>query len=69
MDRKLFVFIVLATIITTLVWIGGEVLIIWVLKLGGKASVIWSITAVVGLIVLNVWRSFKSYNDKNNRNW
>ncbi len=69
MDRKLFVFIVLATIITTLVWIGGEVLIIWVLKLGGRASVIWSIIAVVGLISLNVWRSLRSDNNKNNRNW
>ena len=69
MDRKLFVFIVLATIITTLVWIGGEVLIIWVLKLGGRASVIWSIIAVVGLISLNVWRSLRRDNNKNNRNW
>ena len=69
MDRKLFVFIVLATIITVLIWIGGEVLIIWVLKLGGKASVVWSIIAVVGLISLNIWRSVRKDNDHNKRNW
>ena len=69
MDRKLFVFIVLATIITVLIWIGGEVLIIWVLKLGGKASVVWSIVAVVGLISLNIWRSVRKDNDHNKRNW
>ena len=69
MDRKLFVFIVLATIITVLIWIGGEVLIIWVLKLGGKASVVWSIIAVVGLISFNIWRSVRKDNDHNKRNW
>ena len=69
MDRKLFVFIVLATIITVLIWIGGEVLIIWVLKLGGKASVVWSIIAMVGLISLNIWRSVRKDNDHNKRNW
>lgn len=69
MNSKLLKFIVLMTIIAVLIWIAGEVVIIAVLKLGGMASIIWSIAAFVGTIVVSVWKSLKMENNKNDRDW
>lgn len=69
MNSKLLKFIVLMTIIAVLVWIAGEVVIIAVLKLGGVASIIWSIAALAGTLAISVWKSFKMENNKNDRNW
>ena len=71
MDRKLFVFIVIATLLAALIWIAGEAAIIMVLKMGKVASIVWSIIVVAGLITINVLRSLRDDNsrDRNNRNW
>ncbi len=58
MSKKHVVFIVLLTVAAMLVWILGEILIIAVLKLGGKASIIWSIIMILVIIAISMWRCF-----------
>ena len=53
MSKKHVVFIVLLTVAAMLVWILGEILIIAVLKLGGKASIIWSIIMILVIIAIS----------------
>ena len=68
MSKKHVVFIVLLTVAAMLVWILGEILIIAVLKLGGKASIIWIIMILV-IIAISMWRCFKDESGKNSRKW
>ena len=65
MSKKHVVFIVLLTVAAMLVWILGEILIIAVLKLGGKASIIWSIIMILVIIAISMWRCFKDESGKN----
>lgn len=69
MNPKLLKYIILMTLIAVFIWIVGEVLIVAVMKLGGTASIIWSIVMLAATIVLSLYKSFKSENDKNDRNW
>ncbi len=69
MNPKLLKFIVLMTIIAVLIWILGEVVIIAFMKLGGVASIVWSVAMLVGILTLSVWKSLKSESDKDDRNW
>lgn len=69
MDPKLFKFVVLMTFISVLVWIGGEVLIVAVMKLGTLPSVIWSVFMFGSLITVNIARALKNDDDENKRNW
>ena len=69
MNSKLLKYIILMTIIVVFVWIAGEVLIVAVMKLSGTASIVWSVVMLVVAIGLSVYKSFKSDNDKNDRNW
>ena len=69
MNPKLLKFIILLDIISVLIWIAGEVLIVAVMKLGGTASIVWSIIMLGALISVSMWKSFKSDDDKNSRNW
>ncbi|MGN0614298.1 MAG: hypothetical protein ACI4JB_10430 [Porcipelethomonas sp.] len=69
MNPKLLKFIVLMTIVSVLVWIAGEVVIVAVMKLGGAASIVWSIVMLAVIIALSMWKSFKSDDDSDKRNW
>ena len=69
MSKKHVVFIVLLTVAAMLVWILGEILIIAVLKLGGKASIIWSIIMILVIIAISMLRCFKDESGKNSRKW
>ena len=69
MSKKHVVFIVLLTVAAMLVWILGEILIIAVLKLGGKASIIWSIIMILVIIAISMWRCFEDESGKNSRKW
>lgn len=69
MSKKHVVFIVLLTVASMLVWILGEILIIAVLKLRGKASIIWSIIMILVIIAISMWRCFKDESGKNSRKW
>lgn len=69
MNSKLLKFIVLMTIIAVLIWIAGEVVIVAYLKLGGVASIIWSVLMLVVTLAISVWKSFKMENNKNDRDW
>ncbi|MBQ3566675.1 MAG: hypothetical protein IJA12_05795 [Oscillospiraceae bacterium] len=69
MNPKLLKYIIIMTVIVVLVWIAGEVLIVAVMKLSGVASIIWSVAMLIAAIVLSLYKSFKSENDKNDRNW
>ena len=69
MSKKHVVFIVLLTVAAMLVWILGEILIIAVLKLGGKASIVWSVIMIAVIIVISMWRCFKDESGKNSRKW
>ena len=69
MDPKLYKFVVLMTVISVLVWIGGEVLIVAVMKLGTLPSVIWSVFMFGSLITVNIARALKNDDDENKRNW
>lgn len=69
MNSRLLKFIIIMTIIAVLIWIAGEVVIVAVLKLGGVASLIWSVVMLAGTLALSVWKSFKMENNKNDRNW
>ncbi len=69
MNPKLLKYIILMTIIVVLIWIVGEVLIVAVMKLSGIASIVWSIAMLIAAISLSLYKSFKSENDKNDRNW
>ena len=69
MDPKLYKFVVLMTFISVLVWIGGEVLIVAVMKLGTLPSVIWSVFMFGSLITVNIARALKNDDDENKRNW
>ena len=69
MNSRLLKFIIIMTIIAVLIWIAGEVVIVAVLKLGGVASLIWSVVMLSGTLALSVWKSFKIENNKNDRNW
>lgn len=69
MNSKLLKYIIFMTIIVVFVWIAGEVLIVAVMKLSGTASIVWSIAMLIVAIALSVYKSFKSENDKNDRNW
>ncbi len=69
MSKKHVVFIVLLTVAAMLVWILGEILIIAVLKLGGKASIIWSIIMILVIIAISMWRCFTDESGKNSRKW
>lgn len=69
MNSKLLKFIVIMTIIAVLIWIAGEIVIVAFLKLGGVASIIWSVLMLVGTLVLSIWKSFKMENNKNDRDW
>ena len=69
MNSKLLKYIILMTIIVVLAWIVGEILIVAVMKLPGIASIVWSIAMLIVAIGLSLYKSFKSENDKNDRNW
>lgn len=69
MSKKHLGFIVALTIIAMLLWIGGEVLIVAVFNLGGKASIWWTVFMVVATVVISVWKGFKDDNDQNSRKW
>lgn len=69
MSKKHVVFIVLLTVAAMLVWILGEILIIAVLKLSGKASIIWSIIMILVIIAISMWWCFKDESGKNSRKW
>lgn len=69
MSKKHVVFIVLLTVVAMLVWILGEILIIAVLKLSGKASIVWSVIMIAVIIAISMWRCFKDESGKNSRKW
>lgn len=69
MDFKLFKSIMPMVIISVIVWIVGEIVIIVVMKLGNIASIVWSVIMLGVIISLSMWKSFKSDDDKNSRNW
>ncbi len=69
MSKKHVVFIVLLTVVAMLVWILGEILIIAVLKLSGKASIVWSVIMIALIIAISMWRCFKDESGKNSRKW
>lgn len=69
MSKKHVVFIVLLTVAAMLVWILGEILIIAVLKLSGKASIVWSVIMIAVIITISMWRCFKDESGNNSRKW
>lgn len=69
MDVKLLKFIIPIIIVSVLIWIAGEIVIVAVMKLGGTASIVWSIIMLGVIITLSMWKSFKNDDDKNSRNW
>lgn len=69
MDGKQVAFIVLLTIVAMIVWVVGEVLIVAVFNLGGKASVGWTVVMIVVTLAISVWRGLKDDNDSNSRKW
>lgn len=69
MNPKLLKFIILMTIIVVFIWIAGEIVIIAFMKLGGVASLIWSIAMIGAAISLSLYKSFGNDKDKNDRNW
>lgn len=69
MKGRQIVFIVLLTVAAMLVWIIGEALIIAAFRLGGKASVIWTVFMVAVTIVISLWRGLKDESKKNSRKW
>ena len=54
MNPKLLKFIILMTIIVVFIWIAGEIVIIAFMKLGGVASLIWSIDMIGSAISLSL---------------
>ncbi len=69
MDFKLFKSIMPMVIISVIIWIAGEIVIIAIMKLGNIASIVWSVIMLAVIIALSMWKSFKSDDDKNSRNW
>lgn len=69
MNGKHVAFIVLLTIVAMIVWVIGEVLIVAVFNLGGKASVGWTVVMIVVTLAISVWRGLKDDNDSNSRKW
>ncbi len=69
MSKKHLVFIILLTISAMLLWILGEVLIVAVFNLGGKASVGWTVFMVVATVAISLWKGMKDDSGKNSRKW
>ena len=69
MSKKHVLFIVLLTIVAMLVWILGEILIVAVFNLGGKASVGWTVIMLVLTLILSSWRCCRNEDNKNSRKW
>lgn len=69
MSKKHLVFIILLTISAMLIWILGEVLIVAVFKMGGKASVVWTVFAVAATVAISLWKGMKDDSGKNSRKW
>lgn len=69
MNPKLLKFIILLDIMSVVVWIAGEILIVAVMKLSGTVSIVWTVIMLAALIAVSMWKSFKSNDDKNSRNW
>lgn len=69
MSKKHVIFIVLLTVAAMLVWILGEIVIITVLRMGIRATVVWSIIMIAVVIALSMWRCFKDESGKNSRKW
>lgn len=69
MTKKHLVFIILLTLIAVLLWIVGEILIVTVFHLGGRASVFWTILMIAATLGISLWKGLKDENEKNSRKW
>lgn len=69
MTKKHLIFIIILTLIAVLLWIVGEILIITVFHLGGKASVFWTILMIATTLGISLWKGLKDENEKNSRKW
>lgn len=67
MSKKHLVFIIILTISAMLLWILGEILIVAVFKLSGKASIFWTAFMIIAVIALSLWKGLKD--DSNSRKW
>ncbi len=69
MTKKHLAFIIILTIADMLIWIVGEILIIAVFKLGGRASIIWTIIMVILTFLISLWKGLRDESSKNSRKW
>lgn len=69
MTKKHLVFIILLTVIAMLLWILGELLIITVFHLGGKASVFWTVFMIAATLGISLWKGLRDESGKNSRKW
>lgn len=69
MNKKHVGFIIALTIAAMLIWIIGEVLIVAVFKLSGKASVGWTIFMIVVTLAVSLWKGLRDESGKNSRKW
>ena len=69
MNKKHVVFIILLTIAAMLIWILGEILIAFILSLGTKASVGWTVIMLIATLAVSIWRCCRDESEKNSRKW
>ncbi len=69
MSKKHLGFIVALTFAAMLIWILGEVLIVAVFKMSGKASVVWTAFMLIATIAISLWKGMRDESGKNSRKW
>ncbi|MGN1480849.1 hypothetical protein [Porcipelethomonas sp.] len=69
MNKKHIVFIILLTVAAMLIWILGEITLTFLLNLGAKASIVWTVIMLAATLGLSVWRCCRDESGKNSRKW
>lgn len=69
MNRKHVGFIILLTVAAMLIWILGEFIIAFMLDLGAKASVGWTVIMLIATLAVSIWRCCRDESGKNSRKW
>lgn len=69
MNKKHIGFIILLTVAAMIIWILGEILITFLLNLGAKASIVWTVLMLAVTLALSVWRCCRDESGKNSRKW